>query len=103
MNVIQIAELCHNVNRVYCLQIGDDSQPEWKEAPDWQRESAIDGVQKIVAGLRKGIHVSAWDSHNSWLEHKIKDGWKHGETKDPEAKTHPNLLPFDKLLQQAPN
>lgn len=31
------------------------------------------------------------------MANKIADGWKYGEAKDPEAKTHPCLVPFDKL------
>lgn len=33
MNVEQIAELCHEINRIYCLSIGDASQPTWADAP----------------------------------------------------------------------
>ena len=43
MEVKQIAEIAHNINRAYCKSIGDDTQPEWKDAPDWQKQSAISG------------------------------------------------------------
>lgn len=34
---------------------------------------------------------------NAWMDDKLKDGWMYGETKDPEAKTHPCLVPFKEL------
>lgn len=87
------ARIAHEANRVYCASIGDDSQVPWDEAPEWQRESAIAGMQKIADGTIQYPE----DSHVSWMEQKIADGWTYGETKDAEAKTHPCLVPFDEL------
>ena len=91
--VIQIAKTCHEVNRAYCQSIGDNSQPAWSDAPEWQRTSAINGV---------GYHLSnpdskPEDSHNSWLEEKKRTGWKYGPVKDPEKKEHPCFVPYDEL------
>lgn len=36
-------------------------------------------------------------SHDSWMRQKVADGWVFGEVKDPEAKTHPCMVPFDEL------
>ena len=41
----QIARVAHEANRAYCLSLGDPSQLPWEEAPDWAKESAIDGVR----------------------------------------------------------
>lgn len=35
----QIARVCHEVNRAYCQALGDNSQPTWEEAPQWQRQN----------------------------------------------------------------
>lgn len=91
--VIQIAAAAHAVNAAYCLSLGDDSQKPWDEAPDWQKESAIKGVEFILAN--PDAPVSA--THDSWTEQKLADGWVYGETKDEEAKTHPCLVPFEEL------
>ena len=40
----QIARVCHEVNRAYCRAIGDESQPAWEDAPDWQQRSAVLGT-----------------------------------------------------------
>jgi hypothetical protein len=90
---IAIAQVCHEANRAYCITIGDLSQPRWEDAPEWQTDSAISGVQAIVSG-----EITAPEqSHESWSAHKLADGWKYGEKKDPEAKTHPCLVPFSAL------
>ena len=89
----QIAAICHETNRAYCRTLGDITQPPWDEAPEWQKASAVDGVRFHLANA--GAPDSA--SHDNWMAHKLADGWKYGETKDPDAKTHPCLVPFDQL------
>ena len=50
MLTAEIAKLCHEVNRAYCESLGDMSQPRWEDAPDWQRQSAINGVKFHMTG-----------------------------------------------------
>lgn len=87
------AELCHEANRAYCKAIGDDSQPCWGDAPDWQRASAIKGVEFHIANPDAGPS----HSHDSWLEQKRAEGWKYGPVKDAEKKEHPCFVPYDEL------
>ena len=49
MKVEEIARVAHEVNRAYCQALGDDSQPAWEVAPQWQRDSAINGVTFHIA------------------------------------------------------
>lgn len=88
-----IARVCHEANRGYCVALGDHSQPAWDDAPDWQKESAIVGVTFIQANP----NASPSASHESWLAQKEADGWKFGVVKDPVAKTHPCFVPYDEL------
>jgi hypothetical protein len=37
------------------------------------------------------------DSHDCWMSHKLRAGWRYGPVKDVEAKTHPCLLPYNEL------
>lgn len=94
-----IARLCHEVNRAYCQALGDNSQTPWDEAPEWQRESARQGVRLHTDHPQAGPRTS----HESWLQHKLSEGWSYGETKDPQKKQHPCMVPFDQLpcTQQA--
>lgn len=37
------------------------------------------------------------EAHNSWWDKYIEMGWAYGEVRDPVAKTHPDMVPFDEL------
>lgn len=91
----QIARLAHEVNRAYCQALGDNSQPAWEDAPEWRRVSARMGVDLHMMG-----DFGPEASHLSWMKQKVDDGWVFGATKDPAAKTHPCLVPFDQLPKE---
>jgi hypothetical protein len=87
------AMAAHEVNRAYCLLIGDFPQVPWDDAPEWQRSSAILGAEKIL----QEPGTTPEESHQCWLAQKEKDGWVYGEVKDVEKKTHPCILPYSEL------
>jgi len=93
----EIARVCHEANRAYCLVLGDTSQLPWDEAPEWARRSAIVGVGFHAEGKAHGITLRPSASHESWLEEKRREGWKHGPTKNPETKEHPCFVPYSDL------
>jgi len=88
-----IAKVCHQANKAWCETKGDTSQKDWNEAEEWQRDSAIKGVEYRLAHPSSGKDAQ----HNSWMQDKINDGWVYGEVKDAEAKTHPCIVPFEQL------
>jgi hypothetical protein len=45
----QIAKIAHEINLAYCAALGDTSQPPWEEAPEWQKASALAGVEMHLA------------------------------------------------------
>ena len=96
LTIEEIACVCHSVNKAYCYSIGDMSQVEWELAPDWQRDSAINGVK---AHLDSGLTMQPEDSHISWMKQKESEGWVYGPTKDPVKKEHPCMLKYDDLPQ----
>jgi len=96
MRVEFIAKCCHEINRVYCESIGDFTQPKWDDAPYWQRESAVAGVQYAI----NNPDATPEDQHNSWMKAKFDDGWIYGPVKDPERKEHPCLVPYHALPEQ---
>lgn len=93
MNNEEIARVAHEVNAAYCRSIGDDSQPAWSDAPEWQKASAVAGVKFHLANPNAGPSAS----HESWLAEKEFDGWRYGPVKDPAAKEHPCFVPYDQL------
>ena len=85
------ARAAHEVNRAYCIALGDASQPPWEDAPEWQKTSALKGVEGAIAGN------TPEQSHRGWLTEKEATGWKYGPVKDPEKKEHPCFVPYAEL------
>lgn len=85
-----IARACHEANRAWCLHHGDTSQVAYDDAPEEIKESSRNGV---VAALSGGPR----ESHETWMAGKIKAGWMYGPVKDADAKTHPDIVPYDSL------
>lgn len=94
--VERIARVAHEVNRAYCASLGDLSQQAWALAPKWQRESARAGVEFHLSNPDAGPE----SSHDSWAKQKLAEGWVYGPLKDPIAKTHPCLVPFNQLPRE---
>lgn len=93
MTVEQVAQVAHEINKVYCELYGDMSQPTWEDAPDWQKTSAIHGVD---------FHLNNPDatpelSHEVWCREKAAAGWKWGPVKDAEKKEHPCFALYSEL------
>lgn len=94
--ILAIARVAHDVNRAYCQSLGDFSQPLWDDAPEWQQQSAIKGVEFHMANP----DASPSASHDAWMAEKVATGWKWGLEKNPELKTHPCMVPFAQLPQE---
>jgi hypothetical protein len=93
LEVVQIAFVCHQANKAWCLANDDKTQKHWFEAEHSQRQSAIKGVEFRLENPNAGHDAQ----HNSWLEEKVNDGWVFGEFKASEDKTHPCFVPFEQL------
>ena len=94
--VIAIAKVAHEINRAYCAALGDETQVAWEDAPEWQQQSAIAGVEMHLANP----DATPEQSHESWLAQKVAAGWVYGEVKDAEKKEHPCCRPYDELPQE---
>lgn len=86
------ARAAHEVNRAYCIALGDISQAPWESAPDWQQSSARNGV---IGVLVRGNGPR--ESHESWLKEKRENGWSWGPEKDATLRRHPCFVPYDDL------
>lgn len=89
------ARAAHEVNRAYCIAIGDSSQPSWEQAPEWQVVSALEGVRGVLVD-----NNDARQSHENWLRQKRLDGWVQGSVKNPETKEHPCMVEYDDLPEE---
>lgn len=93
MTITEIAKIAHEINRAYCLALGDTSQLPWDQAPQWQKDSAVAGVEFHL----DNPDASPSASHDNWLSKKTLDGWTFGSVKDEHAKTHPCMTEFEHL------
>jgi len=93
LSIEDVARITHEANRALCQTLGDQSQPQWDDAPAWQRDSAIKGVTFRL----DNPHATPEMMHESWLEQKRAEGWVYGRVKDPDAKMHPCFRPYEEL------
>ena len=96
--IARAAEAAHEANRVYCAEVlMDNSQLPWAEAPQWQKDSAIAGVNFAIANK----FPSPEAMHENWMRDKITAGWKYGPVKNGDLiqgpLTHPSLRPYAEL------
>jgi hypothetical protein len=47
------------------------------------------------------IEIIAANAHEEWAMTRIKQGWKWGTKHDAKAKKHPELMPYDRLVEKA--
>lgn len=87
------ARMAHEANRGYCEFLGDYSQPAWESAPQWQKDSAKNGVRAIAADPT----LTPRKSHEGWMKQKTEEGWTYGPVKEPDIKEHPCMVPYDYL------
>jgi hypothetical protein len=92
-NTSDIAKVCHEVNKAICEAAGDFSQAPWEKAEQWQRDSAVKGVEFALANP----HASADAQHNAWMQDKLNDGWVVGPVKSVSLREHPCLVPYADL------
>lgn len=91
LKLILCAKAAHEVNRIYCQSMGDETQKHWEDAPEWARESAIKGVEGVLTGN------TPEQSHQCWLDEKLRSGWVWGKEKDPTKKEHPCMVRYAQL------
>jgi RyR domain len=93
MDTKQIARIAHEINRSYCIAIGDKTQVAWEDAPQWQQDSAINGVTMHI----NNPGSTPEESHANWMREKLENGWVYGPEKNPEKKEHPCMVDYKDL------
>jgi hypothetical protein len=82
------------------LQIIDgDPRPSalWDEAAEYMVRESTESVALALADPER----TPEQNHQGWMDRMIADGWTYGEEKDEAAKTHPLLLPWEQLPEDA--
>jgi ryanodine receptor 2 len=55
---------------------------------------------KLSSELEPLVEQMAKNVHEVWAETRIQQGWKYGERRDDELKTHPCLVPYEELPEE---
>ena len=51
--------------------------------------------------LKELVEEMSKNVHEVWAETRIKQGWKYGEQRNDELKTHPCLIPYEEMSDEA--
>ena len=93
---LALAQVVHEVNRAYCLSIGDNNQPAWENATEEQKNSSL----ALVDFHLKNPDASPSASHDRWYDERVAGGWTYGPVRDNENKIHPALVPYEQLTTE---
>ncbi len=87
-----LARICHEAH--LALRIGlDDSADDvhWDALPQERKDVVVNQVKLIREGK------SPAEVHQAWIDHQLAHGWRYGTSRNRIQKTHPNLVPYEKL------
>lgn len=87
----QIARVTYAANCALCRELGHPEPPE----------SAIAGHAKGVEFRRANMDAPESAQHERWRDAKTAEGYVHGDAIDHKAKTHPDLVPWRDLPDEA--
>uniref|UniRef100_A0AAU6W3R8 RyR domain containing protein n=1 Tax=Pseudomonas phage Cygsa01 TaxID=3138529 RepID=A0AAU6W3R8_9VIRU len=93
MKLIDIARVCYDTNRSFCIATGDVVPPAWEDA----QETAVAGYLKGVEFRIANPMSPAQAQHDLWCKARKAEGWIYGPEKDEETQQHPNLVPYTAL------
>ncbi|MFC7290369.1 RyR domain-containing protein [Hirschia litorea] len=88
-----IARVMHEAIRAFQAAHGELPAPHWNQAPKWMKKASVEGVLFKINNPNASVSAQ----HDQWMETKLKDGWVFGHEKDGKKKTHPLLVPYEKL------
>lgn len=95
MKVQKIAEVIYEATRLEAEWSERSIVPErWNERDEKFRNQFVDIISKY---LSDDTLPTPEEAHDSWMKAYEEMGWKYGEVRDAELKTHPDMLPFNEL------
>jgi hypothetical protein len=66
----------------------------WHERDEAFRTQFLDVIAMMCGPDRK---ANPEELHDDWVRAYEVMGWRYGPVRDPEARTHPDMVPFDQL------
>ena len=94
------ARAAHEANRtLQIIQEEDYISPCWDETDENIKESAYDGVRKVL----ENPDITPRQLHENWIAFKLNDGWSYGPERIDVLKQHPCMCPYDDLPKEQRN
>lgn len=91
----RIAEAIYEACRVEAADSGRPVVPEvWAKREEAFRNQFVATIARIC---QPGYDTTPEREHDSWWQAYMDMGWQYGEVRDPVAKTHPDMVPYDQL------
>jgi hypothetical protein len=45
------------------------------------------------------VEMLSLNNHDVWAQQRIMEGWQFGDVRDDQRKTHPDLVPYEQLIE----
>lgn len=90
------ARAAHNANVIFSRS-HHETKPLWDDLPEDQAWMKADTIKRAEAIARGETPADPAAEHEVWVTGKVAGGWILGPVKDSAAKTHPSLVPYEKL------
>ena len=89
------AEFVYDAARLAAVAAGAPIIPEpWADREEAFRAQFLEVIERQCGEHRSG---SPEELHGSWVQAYIAMGWAWGPERNPETKTHPDMVPYDQL------
>jgi RyR domain-containing protein len=92
------AEFVYEGARLQAIAVNAPVVPApWAEREEPFRAQFLKVIQRQCGPFRCADPEAL---HDDWTVAYVKMGWTYGEVYDPEAKTHPDMVPYSRLEQR---
>lgn len=87
----QVAQVCLAADRAWAEATGAGVPASWEDATEEDKRARIVGVMQVLGGVKpETVHAEV-------VALKFERGWTWGPVFDKEARTDPNLVPYEEL------
>lgn len=87
-----LARICHEAHVALRIGLNDSATDVHFDALPRKRQELVEGE---VRAFREGKRLA--EVHWMWVEWMIAEGWRYGISRNLIQKTHPNMVPYEKL------
>jgi len=54
---------------------------------------------ELSPDLSELVELLAQNNHDHWAQKRFDEGWRHGLRRDDSERKHPDLVPYDQLME----